>query len=468
MRQLICAFLLPRRQIFLRYLVLWGFVFWYALLSGRVRAVNIPITAGSPQWLGGFRGGNDERKDVDSFPAVAYDPTTERYLVVWSSPRNAGSQNDGLDVYGIFLDKFGRRIGSEFRISDRNYVARNGPPALVASPGGEFAVAWTIRGRPCRVAVELVVSPTNKPDKILVTNTADSHSPSLVYNPRNKNFMIAYVSGEDYKPPKIFGSDTADCGNRSDSTSQIRLARFTFINDLPTLNADVQLTGNHGAFRPRAALDNNLEQLLVVWEDRRDDLNQPDRFDVYGQRLSTNLSLNGNNFSLSEGTNYFGEDDSANWTPRPAVSRGHQGFMVAWFEHRPDGEYHDWAILASRVPDNGLLASPKIVARTSYVETHVGREPTGTVDIAYNRAAGEYLVAFAMYTESVWGYLSSIFVQRLDETGQLLAFDGTDQQDPGVGRAVDYSLDDQIFVSLATNTSFGLNLSNHMVVYTKR
>jgi len=72
---------------------------------------------------------------VDVYPDIAYDPTSERYLLVWLSARGAQSQNDRFDVYGVFLDPSGAPLGDEFRISDDNNVARNGSPTLAAGDG---------------------------------------------------------------------------------------------------------------------------------------------------------------------------------------------------------------------------------------------------------------------------------------------------------------------------------------------
>jgi len=108
-------------------------------------------TISPPNRIGGASGYNNER-DADVYPAIAYDPATGRYLAVWLTPRNAQSSSDGFDVYGVFLDRTGKAVGNEFRISDRNTVARNGPPA-VAAGNGEFAVVWTARGTSCQLYV---------------------------------------------------------------------------------------------------------------------------------------------------------------------------------------------------------------------------------------------------------------------------------------------------------------------------
>ena len=58
---------------------------------------NDPATIRSPIRVGGATG-NDE-KAVDIYPAVAYDSTTQRYLAIWMTLRNAQSSSAGFDVY---------------------------------------------------------------------------------------------------------------------------------------------------------------------------------------------------------------------------------------------------------------------------------------------------------------------------------------------------------------------------------
>lgn len=137
-------------------LVVWGLVLGLAVVifliqdeAGWASPANGAATIFPPNRVGGAVGRNDER-DADIYPASAYDPVTGRYLVVWVTRRNAQSSSDSFDVYGVFLDRTGRPVGSEFRISDSNAAARNGPPA-VAAGHGEFAVAWTRRGAACQI-----------------------------------------------------------------------------------------------------------------------------------------------------------------------------------------------------------------------------------------------------------------------------------------------------------------------------
>jgi hypothetical protein len=438
------------------------------LLVGIVLAAA-PTTVGQPTWVGGASGGSDQRRDADVMPAVAYDPTTRQYLAVWLSPRRADSNSDGLDLIGVFLDQQGRPTGAPFYISDNNNVARNARPAVAAGSGGRFAVVWTVRGNPCRIAAELVTTAKNQTDRFLIAEAADAHAPDVVYQPSRDNFLLTFSSGEDYLPPTLLGADTADCGNNVSSTARIDVAEFAFINGVPMASRRVALSGAHGAFRPRIAYSPASASLLVIWEDRRaGSTEQPNRFDVYAQRLSPSLAAQGGNLLLAADNHYYLEDDSATWTPRPVVAAGNSGFLTAWFDHEPQGASQHWSVQAALVPATGASGTPFSIAATSYSQQHLGEAPSGSLSLAYSRAASEYLVGFTIYTESFFGYLSSALVQRVSTSGQLLRVDGSLLSEPGVGRAVDYAVDNQLFIALAENPNSGADISDVLVLYSKR
>ena len=365
-----------------------------------------PTTLGGPTWVGGASGGSDQRRDADINPAIAYDPTTRQYLAVWLSTRRADSNGDGLDLIGVFLNQQGVPTGQPFYISDHNNVARNARPSVAAAPGGRFAVAWTIRGRPCRIAAELVTTPVNKTDRILITDPADAHSPDILYQPSRNNFLLTFSNGEDYLPPTLLGANTADCGNNVSSTARIDLAEFAFINDTPLVSQRVSLSAGHGAFRPRLARQRMGGALLVIWEDRRDgSTEQPYRFDVYAQRVSAGLVAQGVNLLLAAGSHYYLENTSATWTPRPVVAAGNGGFLTAWFEHTPQGAIQRWSVQAAFVPTTGVSRTPFTVAATSYSQQHPEEAPSGSLSLAHTQITRESLGGFTLSTESLFGTL---------------------------------------------------------------
>jgi len=281
--------------------------------------------------IGGGTGYGDEERDADIYPAVAYNACDQRYLAVWLSGRNAGSSSDGLDVFGVFLDITGEPVGDEFRISDDNTVARNWLPTVTARCG-EFAVAWASRESTCRVYTQRVVDSNNLDDAIIASGSNHFHSPSLTFNSSSNKYMISFVNGDDYMPPSLFNADTDDCGNNISSTSNIQAKEYYFDdeNEPVVTGAVIDITSNNtGAFRPSVSYNDQLSKYVVVWEDRRNDNDQPARLDVYAQLMQNNLSLSGENLQIDTGYDYDNYGSSTTWTPRPSTSSGTNGFLVS-------------------------------------------------------------------------------------------------------------------------------------------
>jgi len=423
-------------------------------------------TISPPNRIGGASGYNNAR-DADAYPAIAYDPATGRYLAVWLTSRNAQSSSDGFDVYGVFLDRTGKAVGNEFRISDRNTVARNGPPA-VAAGNGEFAVAWTARGTSCQLYVQRVTDASSRSDRVLISGTGHRHSPFLVYNPARRRYVVAYVEGDDYLPPTFFGAQTADCGNNASSTSRIKAMEFYFSGDSPVVGSSIDISdGNTGAFRPRIAYSPGLRQYLVVWEDRRNAGGQAYRFDVYAQRLGNDLTMTESDLPLATGGDYTNYDTSATWTPRPAVAGGDEHFLVTWFDRNVEDSAVIWSVKGRLVPASGTAGTPFTIAEMPFAQSHTGQSPTGFLAATYLGTAQEYMVGMTSHLESLWGYKSFALVQRVSNNGQLLKMDGTPQSSPGVGYSVDYENEDQITMGMATNPVGGVRTADYIVVYGK-
>jgi hypothetical protein len=438
-------------------ILIFNFQGVWALIEG------YPSLILGPYYRAGFAGKGDQR-DADTNPAIAYDETTKRFLAVWMTAVNADSSTDGFDVYGIFLNQGGSPLGSAFRISDSNTVARNGSASVVAG-NGEFLVTWTKRGGNCQIYTQRITNSSSQADVLLISGSGHHHSSDIVYNPIRARYAIAYVAGDDYLPPKFFNSDTDDCGNNASSASQIKLTEFHFSNGVLISDATVNISGTGGAFRPRLAFSDQMMTYFVVWEDRQN-VSVDFSFDVYGQRLNNNLAPIGNNIILDSDKNYVNVDDSATWTPRPVVTGGESEFFVTWFSHQSLGSTEDWSVLGSLVPATGSPGAAFSIAHMTYAVSHVGQAPTGFLDVAYAVSVQEYLVGLSSHLESLWGYLSFALVQRIDTNGQLLRQDGTLQNQSGVGTSIDFALDDQIGITMAVVPS-QLEIANYAVLYSK-
>ena len=444
-------------------------IFLISILLSEVSAASMrsggSVTILRPERIGGTSGQDDQR-DIDIYPAVAYDDTTNRYLVVWLTGRNAGSSSDGLDVYGRFLDQKGHPEGDEFRISDQNDVARNGLPKVVAG-NGEFVVLWTKRGSRCSIVGQRVTNTSPRSDWTIASNISHNHSPAVVYNPVRQRYVMAYVDGDDYLPPTLFASETADCGNSRQSSSEVKAIEFYLSGDNPVIINQVQVSDvGVGAFRPDIAYHANLNSFFVSWEDRRNAGNRAFQFGVYGQRLQGNLVKAGNNLQLATNRGYENGDGSATWTPRPRVEAGADRFLVLWFEQEQMGSAREWNIRGALVANNNIPQFHQI-SRMTFANNHPGNAPTGFPAIVYNRPASEYMVSMTTHLESLWGYFSSARIQRVLDNGQLLKLDGSIRDRAGVGYSVDYTNDDQLSIAAAANPATTDGASDVLLVYAK-
>jgi hypothetical protein len=424
------------------------------------------MTLFSPSKIAGATA-SDERA-IDIYPAIAYDATNQRYLVVWMTLRNAQSQSAGLTVYGIFLNSTGQPVGSEFAISDSDTAARSGFPT-VAAGNGEFAVAWTARGTTCQVYVQRVTDASARADRVLLSGASHLHSPSLTYNATRQRYALAFVDGDDYLPPTLFGAQTGDCGDNVTSVSRTKAMEFYFNGELPVATTPINVSDvAGGSFRPRIGYSSGLNQYLVAWEDRRNASGQANLFDVYAQRLGSTLSKTESNLQLATTGDYTNSDTSATWTPRPAVTGGGNQFLATWFTRTDLGNATIWSVIGELIPTSGETGSPFTIAEMTFAQSHAGQAPTGFLALVYSNTAQEYLLGLTNHLETyLRGYYSSARVQRVSTNGQLLNTDGTTQTQVGIGTYIDSGSDEQVSVGLAVNPSSGSSTSDYMTVYGK-
>lgn len=445
-----------------------------SLLTVSMQAVtgSTPIIMTSVQAVTGFSGQGDAR-DIDIYPVVAYAQNLNRYLVIWLSARNAAASTDGLDLYGLFLDTDGNVTGNPFRISDQNTVARNGPPTL-ASNGTEFIAAWTSRGQRCRIYVQRIIDNQNKPDQILVSAVGHQHSPALIYQPTSQDYVLAYVDGDDYLPPKLFGAATDDCGNQVASTSNIKTAVFTTTSNTPQPQQILSVTAEQkGAFRPAIAYSSSLQEYLIAWEDRRQAGGNNFRFDLYTQTLSNTttisnsnaLTLTGINSALATGSDYTNLDNSATWTPRPVISAGLNQFLISWFQRTTTSNGAQWAVMGQLNPNQGTPSFP--IFAITYANGHPGDAPTGYLAATYTGATGDYLVGVTTHLETFTGYFSAAQIQRVTATGQLLSLAGMPQDTPSIGEAIDLSSDSQLSLAMTDTSNQPTGESRTLFLYGK-
>jgi hypothetical protein len=100
----------------------------------RVGANGKPI--GDDFRISGLKATADERR-----PAVAWNQTSQQYLVVWEDGRNETAR--GVDIYGRYMETAGKPAGRDFRISGPSAVSEEIAPAVAWNEAdNEFLVVW--------------------------------------------------------------------------------------------------------------------------------------------------------------------------------------------------------------------------------------------------------------------------------------------------------------------------------------
>lgn len=252
-----------------------------AIIGGDTRLTDIGSTA-SDYWYDGFWEAR--------YPAVAYDPTTEQYLVAYWSDDNSSSvtvSNEEFEVFGQFVDCDGNEVGTnDFLIGNTgihnlsiNYVGR---PAIASNPDrGEFLVAWSGYHNPggglptgqtftgneifARIVSGSTRTITGSND-IRVSDVGGdgddgyyAQYPTAAYDTFNGEYIIAFqaddnvdnmVDGEDEIFMQRLDAETGDETGDND-------LRLTFMGTPQDTAQDAQT--------PDIAYDPNRLEALVVW-----------------------------------------------------------------------------------------------------------------------------------------------------------------------------------------------------------
>jgi hypothetical protein len=216
--------------------------------------------------------GADGDPAFDAFrPAVAYNPQTNEYLVIWHSNAGAGNQ---FEIYGQRVSATGIEVGpNDFRISD-------------AGPDGRGAF--------------------------------DASRPDLAYNSATNEFLVVW-----------YGDDTVD--NEFEIYGQRITATGAEVgpNDFRISDAGPDGDPNYDSFKPEAAYNSQANEFLVVWY-ADDAVN--DELEVYGQRLAASgAEVGANDFRISDaGPN--GNPSFAAQRPSVAYSPQANEYLVVWDE----------------------------------------------------------------------------------------------------------------------------------------
>jgi hypothetical protein len=292
--------------------------------------------------------GPDGNTNFGAFvPDVAYNPTADQYLVVWSGDDNGGRLVDNeFEIFGQLLSAQGGHVGvNDFSISvmgpdgDANFDAFN--PAVAIVPSAlEYLVVWEgddnilpLVDNEFEIFGQRINAPTGDPIGFNVRisdmgpngNTSfGTFNPAVVGNPSTQQFLVVWSGDDDggglvQGEFEIFGQ-------------LIAFGAHVGQNDFRISDMGPDGNPNADAFRPAVAYNSISNEYLVVWsgDDQTGSLVN-EEFEIFGQRLdgTTVAQVGPNDFRISD----MGPDGDANFDasdPAVAYDATANEFLVAW------------------------------------------------------------------------------------------------------------------------------------------
>jgi hypothetical protein len=288
------------------------------------------------------------KTEEESGPAVAYNSTDNKYLVVWSGD----DTNDDFEIYGQLLNADGTEDGIDFKISVMGTAPDNSAAASPAvaynTDDNEFLVVWwgddeddsinndfDVFGR--RVAANGILQGA---DKIQISNvgtpanaTFGARFPDVSYNAQEDEYLVVWEGDDDTAPLvddefEIFGQLMNADGTEKDND-------FRISNMGPDGNTSVGVRHDTGSpiedTGPAVAYNSFNNEYLVAWE--ADDNTAPlldEEYEIYAQRIAADTGAEiGDDVRLSDmgGSGNASFDASA---PAIAFDGTHDSNLVAW------------------------------------------------------------------------------------------------------------------------------------------
>ncbi len=259
--------------------------------------------------------------DWQRSPKPAYNPVTNRYLVVWQEESYDGKG----DIYGRMINANGSFSLSQFPIAVAAEYQWN-PDLAYNSATNQFLVVWQgdrsvpgdedIYGQ--LVNADRTLSGVNFP---ISNPSTDQLLPSIAYNTANNQYLVVW---QDDRNP---ASDADIYGQVVNGNGSLNGANFA----ISTAGVDQDY--------PDIAYASSANRFLVVWEQSND---------IYGRLVNDNKTFAGPEFRIASSSGSLSD---------PAVSYDPHSdqFMVVWSD-----SYGSDDIYAQLVGVDGSMPEPRI------------------------------------------------------------------------------------------------------------
>jgi len=307
-------------------------------------------------------------------PAVAWNETTDQYLVVWSDGRNWATR--GMDIFGQRVSASGERLRGNFLISGPGATAEESQPSVAwNAAANEYLVVWEDRrnqvvagsgsdiyGQRVSAAGERLGDEFRISGALATSNEMDA---AVVWNSRANEYLVVWADQRN-DPPRgldIYGQRVA--------TSGLRVGGNFRISGDNAVGDDTE---------PMLAYNADTNQYLVVWEDERAGFGSTE---IYGRRVAANGKRLRPDFRISS---YPWSTDGL--LPVVAWNAKTGRYLVVWADQRNEST-SGYDIYAREVSRRGIPRGDDFRVGGAGALGH-----EGAPGIAYNAHLDQYLVVW--------------------------------------------------------------------------
>jgi hypothetical protein len=264
----------------------------------------------SDSLLGPYRNDGSCARVQYIFPSIAYDDANRRYLVVYESGQN---------IYGKFVDQFGKPLGAEFVVAESSGRSRS-PSAIFDGVNRRYLVTWTNLNEV--TSTDIFGQLVNADGDLLGDQIRISSAPEIQseakssFDPSTQTFLIVW---QDYRNKDISAYDIY--AQRLDSNGNRVGDNFAISIDID--NPGLYASNNQSL--PSVAHNDTTHSFLVSWTDYRETATAGR---IYGQLISNHGSLLGANFTISENISDHQTHSSTTY------DQANQRYIIVWTDGR--------------------------------------------------------------------------------------------------------------------------------------
>jgi len=322
---------------------------------------------------------------TQSQPAVAYDSTNNRYLVVWQDGRDYDETD--YDIYGARLSHSGNVTNAAIYIAVKER-AQESPDVAYCQDSDRYLVAWHDRDAPSYTDIYgrqiEAAGPYPLPEFPICTAGNYQRNPSVACNSQAGNCLAVWQDSRHLELPyNIYGQRISCSGD-------------------PILGDNFAISMASGASEgkewPEIASNSTNDEYLVIWQDKRDVNNS---WDIFGQRVSSSGNLLDNPDSPGDETDptvNFAISTAGGAQERSAVTynKATNEYLAVWQDRRND----KYDVYGQRVSNLGnLLDNPdteehEIFPTVNFTFTQRTDDEQKFPATDYNITEAEYLVVW--------------------------------------------------------------------------